>query len=129
MDSEIRSLFIDSLNKLIDLHQSRMTVAMQYRIPGTVWLVVYLLSVMSMLTLGYYVGNSGVRRLRGTPLLSAAFSIVILMIAGYIGKSNVFAAALADFAEAYGDRTDVDNATLVEADQLGRVEAVRNDES
>ena len=43
MDSEVRSLFIASLNELIDLHQSRLTVGWQYRIPGTVWLVVYLL--------------------------------------------------------------------------------------
>lgn len=81
VDSEIRSLFIASLNELIDLHQSRKTVALQYRIPGTVWLSVYLLSVLSMLTVGYQVGMSGTRRLRGTPVLAAAFSLVILMIA------------------------------------------------
>ena len=81
MDSELRSLFIASLNELIDLHQSRKTVGLQYRIPGTVWLAVYLLSVLSMLTVGYQVGMSGTRRLRGTPVLAAAFSLVILMIA------------------------------------------------
>jgi hypothetical protein len=81
MDSELRSLFIVSLNELIDLHQSRKTVGLQYRIPGTVWLAVYLLSVLSMLTVGYQVGMSGTRRLRGTPVLAAAFSLVILMIA------------------------------------------------
>ncbi len=32
----------------------------------------------------------------------------IAKIAGYIGKSNVFATALADFAEAYGDQTERD---------------------
>lgn len=81
MDSEIRSLFIVSLNQLIDLHQSRKTVSLQYRIPGTVWLTVYLLSALSMLAVGYQVGMSGTRRLRGTPVLTASFSIVILMIA------------------------------------------------
>jgi len=81
MDSEIRSLFIAGLNEVIDLHQSRKTVGLQYRIPGTVWMAVYLLSVLSMLTVGYQVGMSGTRRLRGTPVLAAAFSLVILMIA------------------------------------------------
>ena len=81
MDSEIRSLFIVSLNELIDLHQSRKTVSLQYHIPGTVWLAVYLLSVLSMLAVGYQVGMSGMRRLRGTPVLAASFSLVILMIA------------------------------------------------
>jgi len=81
MDSELRSLFIAGLNEVIDLHQSRKTVGLQYRIPGTVWLAVYVLSVLSMLTVGYQVGMSGTRRLRGTPVLAAAFSLVILMIA------------------------------------------------
>ncbi len=81
MDSEIRSLFIATLNELIDLHQSRVTVGLQYRIPGTVWLAVYLLSLLSMLAVGYQVGMSGSRRTYGTPVLAAAFSLVILMIA------------------------------------------------
>ncbi len=47
----------------------------------------------------------------------------IAKIAGYIGKSDVFATALAEFAEAYGDQTERDHAALVEAIQTGRVEA------
>ena len=81
MDSELRSLFVASLNDLINLHQSRKTVGYQYRIPGEVWLSIYLLSVMSMLALGYQVGMCGRRRLLATPLLALAFSLVILMIA------------------------------------------------
>ena len=53
----------------------------QYRIPRSIWLAVYLLSVLSMLALGYQVGMSGIRRLRGTPVLAATFSLVIVMIA------------------------------------------------
>jgi len=81
MDDELRALFITSLNELIDLHQSRKTIGLQYRIPGSVWLVVYLLTVLSMLAVGYQVGMSGIRRLWGTPVLAAAFSLVIMMIA------------------------------------------------
>jgi hypothetical protein len=81
MDSELRSLFIAGLNEMIDLHQSRKTVGLPYRIPSTVWLAVYLLSVLAMLAVGYQVGMAGTRRLRSTPLLAAAFSLVILMIA------------------------------------------------
>ena len=46
----------------------------------------------------------------------------IAKIAGYIGKSDVFAEALAQFAEAYGDQTERDHAALVEAVQSGRAE-------
>jgi hypothetical protein len=81
IDSEIRSLFIDSLNEVIDLHQSRKTVGLQYRISGPVWLSVYVLTALSMLSIGYQIGMSGTRRLLGTPVMVAAFSLVILMIA------------------------------------------------
>lgn len=81
MDSEIRSLFITSVNELLDLHTSRVTTGMQYRIPVTVWLVVYLLAAASMLALGYQVGMSGMRRIYGTTVVAVSFSLVILMIA------------------------------------------------
>jgi hypothetical protein len=80
MDSEIRSLFISSLNELIDLHQSRKTVALQYRIPGTVWLVLYFLTLLSMIAVGYQGGMAGSRRLRGSPVLAAAFALMLFMI-------------------------------------------------
>lgn len=53
----------------------------------------------------------------------------IAKIAGYIGKSDAFALALADFAEAYGDQTERDHAALVEAIKTGRITAVRDDDS
>ena len=43
--------------------------------------------------------------------------------AGYIGKSDALAAALAEFAEAYGDQTEQDHAALVAAIKKGRVKA------
>ncbi len=52
----------------------------------------------------------------------------IAKIAGYIGKSDAFATALADFAEAYGDQTERDHAALVEAVRTGRVEAIHEDD-
>jgi len=51
----------------------------------------------------------------------------IARIAGYIGSSDIFAAALADFAEAYGDQTEYDHAALVEAVATGRVKALHED--
>jgi uncharacterized protein (DUF2252 family) len=52
----------------------------------------------------------------------------IAKIAGYIGKSDAFGEALADFAEAYGDQTERDHAALVEAIRSGRVAAIDEDE-
>ena len=50
----------------------------------------------------------------------------IAKIAGYIGKSDAFATALAEFAEAYGDQTERDHAALVEAVRMGHVETLVN---
>src|SRR5687767_933197 len=39
------SLFIQSLNEMIDLHNSRVTVKLRTRIPGVFWLVLYVITV------------------------------------------------------------------------------------
>jgi hypothetical protein len=48
----------------------------------------------------------------------------IAKIAGYIGTTEAFARALAEFAESYGDQTERDHAALVEAVQSGLVDAI-----
>lgn len=95
MDSEVRSLFICSLNEVIDLHQMRKTIGLDRRIPGIVWVVLFLLTLLVMLAIGYQVAMSGARRMYGTPVLAMAFSLVILMIAdidrpgeGFMGVSQ-----------------------------------------
>lgn len=49
-------------------------------------------------------------------------------LAGYIGKSNVLADSLSEFAERYGDQTESDHAALVEAIASGRVTAAEDAE-
>src|SRR5215212_1472792 len=44
-----------------------------------------------------------------------------VQIAGYLGKSDRFDGAIADFAEAYADQTERDHAALLEAVKSGRV--------
>lgn len=81
MDSDLRAMFLDALQELSAVHLSRKTVALVYRIPGTIWGSLFVLSALSMVAIGYQVGGSGVKRLWGTPILAAAFSLVIVMIA------------------------------------------------
>ncbi len=44
------------------------------------------------------------------------------VLAGYMGKSDAFDEAVADFAAAYADQTERDHAALVAAARAGRVE-------
>jgi uncharacterized protein (DUF2252 family) len=46
-----------------------------------------------------------------------------IAIASYLGKSDVFDRAVADFASAYADRNETDYATLVQAARDGRIQA------
>ncbi|MCC3153004.1 hypothetical protein Q3A66_08380 [Hymenobacter sp. BT770] len=81
MDSELRSLFINSLSEVFNVHTTRKTVALNYHIPGIIWAVLNLLSAMSMLSIGYQTGMFSARRLAGVPVLAASFALVITVIA------------------------------------------------
>src|SRR5688572_18402882 len=37
MNSDVAALYIDSLNNMIELHESRVAIAIQQRIPGFIW--------------------------------------------------------------------------------------------
>ncbi len=78
--SEIDALFISSLNETIDLHTSRVTV-FRYRIPPVLWYVLYFITVLSMVTVGYHAGLSGKSSLKMGLVLALTFATVILLIA------------------------------------------------
>ena len=45
------------------------------------------------------------------------------MIAGYVGKSDVFDRAIARFSKSYADQAERDHATFMDAIRKGRIEA------
>ncbi len=79
--SEIDALSISALNEVIELHTKRVTVALHYRIPTTIWVVLFLLTVLAMGSLGYEFGLSGSGRFAITIVLGMTLSLVILLIA------------------------------------------------
>jgi hypothetical protein len=80
-DSDTTALIIDSMNKVFDLHTSRVTVGIKYRIPWVIWFVLYLISIITMVAVGYQFGLSGVDDIQINVLLTICFSLVILLIA------------------------------------------------
>ena len=80
-DSILLGLYIQSLNEIIDLHSKRVTVALQYRIPGSIWLALYFVTILAMAAVGYHFGISGAGSLWISLVLALAFSAVILLIA------------------------------------------------
>jgi hypothetical protein len=77
--SVVLGLFIDSLNAVIDLHQTRITVA-RYRLPRSVWLTLYFIAFASTMMVGMNAGLSRQRSLFLTVLLAATLSVVMALI-------------------------------------------------
>jgi hypothetical protein len=79
-DSEMHGLFVESLNDVIDFHTKRVVVG-QYHIPAIIWLALYLVSILSMVGVGYQFGRAGKCDVAISLCLALAFSIVICLIA------------------------------------------------
>jgi hypothetical protein len=80
-NQEITSIFIESLNDVIDFHTKRVTVALMYRIPTTIWYALIFVTVLAMGAVGYQFGITGGRSTIIIILLALTFSAVIYLIA------------------------------------------------
>jgi len=80
-DSVLFGLYTQALNDVIDLHTKRVTVALQYRIPSSIWLALHFLTILAMAAVGYHFGISGSGNYWISLLLAFAFSAIILLIA------------------------------------------------
>jgi hypothetical protein len=57
----ISALFVQSVNEVIDTHAKRITLLIRYRLPETIWIVLYGLAILAMTMGGYDIGISGSR--------------------------------------------------------------------
>lgn len=76
----LTSLFIQSLNEVIDLHSARLMAATRSRVPGVIWIVLYLLLVLTMVMMGYQAGLAKSRRSIAALALVIGFSSVLYLI-------------------------------------------------
>ena len=68
------------MNELIDVHEKRVTLAIRYRLPGIIWMVLYGLAVFAMAMGGYESGLSGSRRFIAITLSTALACAVVLLL-------------------------------------------------
>jgi hypothetical protein len=52
-NSHLGALFVESMNAVIDLHTLRLSVGLEDRIPAGIWLVLFELIILAMVSLGY----------------------------------------------------------------------------
>jgi len=76
----LASLFLQSLNETIDLHSKRVFVGLRSRIPISIWVLLFVLTILGMSSVGYQAGLSGTRRSPEMPLLAVAFAGVLFLI-------------------------------------------------
>lgn len=77
---DISALSVESINALIDMHETRFTGGVRARIPGVVWVGLGIITLLTMLSLGLQLGLSGHRRIAAIALLSLAFGVLITLI-------------------------------------------------
>jgi hypothetical protein len=73
-------VFIQSLNEMITLHTRRTIIRLEYRIPGAIWIVLYLIIMLAAASIGCHAGLTRVRR----PLVAIAFALIFSVVVSLI---------------------------------------------
>ena len=81
MNSDVAALYIESLNEVNAIHAMRVAVGIQARIPAEIWLMLYCLTILGMMSVGYQIGIAGSKRSMARPILALSFALVFTLIA------------------------------------------------
>ena len=69
-----------AITRVIEMHESRLTAAVYNRIPGSVWLAITVICLLTMFTMGYQAGLSANRRLAAILPMSMAFAALLALV-------------------------------------------------
>lgn len=89
MNSDFAALYLQSLNDVFNAHASRLAFGVQKRIPTGIWAVLFLLTILGMIGVGYHTGIAGSRRSMATLILAISLALVIAAIAS-LDRPNCF---------------------------------------
>ena len=81
MNSDVAALYIESLNEVNGIHASRVAVGIQARVPSEIWLALYCVTILGMMSVGYQTGIAGSKRSMARPILALSFALVFTLIA------------------------------------------------
>jgi len=84
MNSDVAALYIDSLNEVSAIHALRVAVGIQLRVPREVWLVLYFVTLLGMLSVGYQTGVTGSKRSIARPIVGVSFAVSFALVFGLI---------------------------------------------
>ena len=81
MNSDVAALYIESINQMMDVHATRLAIGVRMRIPMGIWVVLYSLTLLGMISMGYHAAIVESKRTNATWILSLSFAMVITLIA------------------------------------------------
>lgn len=81
MDSELRALFVQGINEVVEVYQKRKTVGLVYRIRGSIWTTLYVLFLLNMFLVGFEIYGNKRRRIFNTTMMATAFALIVTLIA------------------------------------------------
>jgi Arc/MetJ family transcription regulator len=74
------SLMVQSVNNMFDMQKKRVTESLRTRIPGSIWIALFAINALTMITMGTQVGLTGKRRLVAVVPLSLAFAVLVTLV-------------------------------------------------
>ena len=74
------SMAVQSINDVIATHERRLSDAVRARIPGSIWLGLMAITVLTMGAMGLQIGLSGKRRLVGIVPIALAFAVLATLV-------------------------------------------------
>ncbi|HSN48321.1 MAG TPA: DUF4239 domain-containing protein [Flavobacterium sp.] len=90
MNSDVASLYLESLNEIININSLRVSFGLQIHLPEGIWLVLYILIILSMIALGYQIAIAESERTWSTLILALSFSIIVVLIESIDRPNSTF---------------------------------------
>ena len=81
LNSDVASLYVQSINDISTVHATRVAIGLQTRIPVGIWVTLGLLAFFGMSMVGYQAGVVESKRTLGMTVLALAFASVVALIA------------------------------------------------
>jgi len=80
MNSDVAAMYIDSLNEVNGIHAARVAVGIQARVPREIWLVLYFVTILGMVSVGYQTGVTGAKRSVARPIIGFSFALSFALV-------------------------------------------------
>ena len=106
-DSVVVGLFIEAVNRTIELHAMRVKVAVRGALPGALWAALYAVAILNLMAVGYHAGLVNTPRSPTLVTLVLSLSVVMMLTADLDhpqeGALTVSQQAMIDLRRKMGD--------------------------